>query len=104
MTKRDRRVALAIAISLMTWQCARAAEPLRYKLPDETAKLRDGLGVETARNICATCHSVDYVAIQPPKQGPAFWQAEVAKMRNVYKASISDADAKTIADYLAQTY
>ena len=104
MTRIGRHVTVAIAISLMTWQGVCAAEPRRYKLPDETAELRAGSGAETARNACVTCHSVDYIAIQPPKQGPAFWQAEVTKMRNVYKAPMSDGDAKLIADYLAQTY
>jgi hypothetical protein len=33
----------------------------------------------------------------------ATWTAEVAKMRNVYKAPITDADAALIVDYLAAT-
>ena len=34
----------------------------------------------------------------------ATWAAEVTKMRNVYKAPVSDADAALIVDYLAATH
>ena len=80
------------------------AKPLTYALPDETATLRPGPGVETARDICASCHSVDYINTQPPGPGSEFWEAEVKKMIKSYHAPISEADAKTITDYLAKTY
>ncbi len=80
------------------------AKPLTYVLPEETATLRPGPGVETARDICASCHSVDYINTQPPRSGKEFWEAEVKKMIKSYHAPISEADAKTIADYLAKTY
>ena len=80
------------------------AKPLTYALPDETATLRPGPGVETARDICASCHSVDYINTQPPGRGSEFWEAEVKKMIKSYHAPISEADAKTITDYLAKTY
>ena len=75
-----------------------------YELPDETASFRAGPGVETAQNNCTSCHSTDYVNFQPPKKGQAFWEAEVQKMITVYHAPIDQADAVTIADYLAKTY
>ncbi len=81
-----------------------AAKPLTYTLAAETAMLRPGPGVETAQRVCLACHSPDYIAIQPPKKGAAFWEAEVVKMRVVYKAQIDDADAKAIAAYLTATY
>jgi hypothetical protein len=31
-----------------------------------------------------TCHSPDYIAMQPAKKGHAFWSAEVTKMIKVY--------------------
>ena len=80
------------------------AKPLTYVLPEETATLRPGPGVETAGDICASCHSVDYINTQPPRSGKEFWEAEVKKMIKSYHAPISEADAKTIADYLAKTY
>ncbi|MGA8173049.1 MAG: cytochrome c [Methylocystis sp.] len=80
------------------------AKPLTYELPEETATLRPGPDAETARNNCMSCHSVDYINTQPPRRGREFWEGEVKKMIKSYHAPISDADAKTIADYLAKTY
>ena len=65
------------------------AKPLTYELP---------------QNNCTSCHSVDYIDTQPRRRGKEFWEAEVKKMIKSYHAPISDADAKTIADYLATTY
>lgn len=81
-----------------------AAEPRTYSLPDETATLKPGTGVEVTQNNCLACHSVDYIAMQPPKKGKGFWDAEVTKMIKTYHAPIDEADAKAISDYLAQTY
>jgi sulfite dehydrogenase (cytochrome) subunit B len=80
------------------------AEPVTYDLPEETAVLKPGPGLEAAQSNCTTCHSADYLAMQPPKRGKAFWDAEVTKMIKTYGAPIAEADAKAIADYLAQTY
>ena len=80
------------------------AKPLTYVLPEETATLRPGPGVETARDMCMSCHSVDYINTQPPGRGSEFWEAEVKKMIKSYHAPISEADANAIADYLAKTY
>jgi mono/diheme cytochrome c family protein len=83
---------------------ASEAKPLTYVLPEETATLRPGPGVEAARGVCLSCHSVDYINTQPPRRGSEFWEAEVKKMIKSYHAPISEADAKAIADYLANTY
>ena len=80
------------------------AEPVTYDLPEETAVLKTGPGLEAAQSNCMACHSADYLAMQPPKRGKAFWDAEVTKMIKTYGAPIAEADAKAIADYLAQTY
>jgi mono/diheme cytochrome c family protein len=90
--------ALAVAVGVAT------AEPLTYELPQETATLKPRAGGEVAQNNCLACHSVDYIAMQPPKKGKAFWDAEVIKMIKTYRAPIDEADAKAISDYLAQTY
>ena len=45
-------------------------------------------GRDAAQNNCMACHSVDYIAIQPPKKGKAFWESEVNKMVQTYKAEI----------------
>ncbi|MEA2758529.1 MAG: sulfite dehydrogenase (cytochrome) subunit [Methylobacteriaceae bacterium] len=80
------------------------AEPLTYDLPEETAVLKPGPGLDAAQSNCVACHSADYIAMQPPKRGKAFWDGEVTKMIKTYGAPIAEADAKTIAEYLAQTY
>jgi sulfite dehydrogenase (cytochrome) subunit B len=82
---------------------AAVAAPLVYQLPDETAQLRPGPGVETAV-VCQACHSADYISTQPPREGKAFWQSEVQKMIKVYKAPIPESDVAVIVDYLAATY
>lgn len=83
---------------------AASAAPRTYAMPEETATLRPGPGVEVAQANCVTCHSPDYVAMQPGGKGIAFWTAEVTKMVKVFGAPIRDEDASVIAGYLAATY
>ena len=80
------------------------AKPVTYDLPEETAVLRPGRGIDAAQANCVSCHSADYIAMQPPKKGKGFWEAEVMKMIKVYGAPIEEADVKAITEYLAQTY
>ncbi len=80
-----------------------APSPLTYSLPDETAELKPGPGVETAV-LCRACHSADYISTQPSGKGRAFWEAEAQKMIKVFHAPIDSADASVIVDYLAATY
>lgn len=85
-----------------------AATPRSYDLPEPTAQLRPApgyqIGLAAAEANCQSCHSVDYIAMQPPGKGAAFWTSEVTKMRKVYHAPISEADGTAIAEYLAATY
>ena len=84
--------------------------PQTYTGPDPTAQLRPPkessltAGYEAAQANCQTCHSVDYIATQPPGRGNAFWDGEVAKMIKAYHSPIEQADAGAIAAYLAGTY
>jgi mono/diheme cytochrome c family protein len=79
-------------------------QPVTYDLPEETAVLKPGPGLETAQSNCVACHSADYLAMQPPKKGKTFWEGEVTKMIKTYGAPINESDAKVITDYLTQTY
>jgi sulfite dehydrogenase (cytochrome) subunit B len=99
-----RKFLAAVAFALFGIAGAAIAEPVTYDLPEETAVLKPGPGLETAQSNCVACHSADYIAMQPPKRGKAFWDGEVTKMIKTYGAPITEADAKVIADYLAQTY
>jgi mono/diheme cytochrome c family protein len=98
-----RRVAFG-ALLVTSMAGVAAAKPATYELPDETATFKPGPHQDVAQNNCSACHSADYLTIQPPKKGAAFWQAEVTKMRQVYRAQISDEDAKQIVEYLSQSY
>lgn len=77
-----------------------------YKVPTDPAPvmLPPGPGAEVTANTCAACHSLDYLTNQPRGKGAQFWKDSVAKMINVYGASIEKPDAEAIADYLARTY
>ena len=94
---------LAISCLLFGSAAPAMSAQLTYDLPPETAELRPAPGVETAI-LCKACHSVDYIATQPSKKGKAFWEAEVQKMINTFKAPINTTDASLIIDYLAATY
>jgi mono/diheme cytochrome c family protein len=100
----SRRVAAVIvaAISLVAGAVPVAA--LKIELPPESTTLRQGAGSDLAMRQCMTCHSADYVAIQPPGRPLAFWKAEVEKMKKVYGAPIPDAEIDPIAQYLTREY
>ena len=91
-------------LALLAVSASATANPITYRLPDETAELKPGPGVESAQAYCVACHSADYITTQPSKKGKAFWQAEVQKMIKASKAPIPEADAATITDYLATNY
>jgi cytochrome c553 len=60
-----------------------------------------GPNADAINNNCLACHSAGMVLNQPTMPR-AMWQAEVDKMRAVYKAPIAAGDVKPIVDYLAQ--
>lgn len=101
--------ALCLALAALPGTAARAA-PDSYALPEATAQFKappdagHAAGFQAAQENCMTCHSADYVAMQPPRKGQAFWDAEVAKMVKVYRAPIEEQQAKAIAAYLGATY
>lgn len=82
------------------------AKPLNFVLPDDQTQLANGPGLDIAASNCGACHSAEYIKSQPhgPDFGKAFWQAEVTKMINVYKAPIAPGDVNAIVDYLTATY
>ncbi|MGC5779484.1 cytochrome c [Methylobacterium sp. NFXW15] len=100
---------LAALLALALAPAAQAA-PETYALPEPTAQFKPApdaehaAGFQAAQENCMTCHSPDYVAMQPPGKGAAFWDAEVTKMVKVYHAPIEPAQAKAIAAYLGAAY
>ena len=84
--------------------CAGSALAMKIDLPPETSRLKDAPGVELANAQCVTCHSADYVIMQPRDKPLAFWRAEVDKMKNVYGAPLPADAAAPIAEYLTRNY
>ena len=79
-----------------------AGAPLTLKsvdvtLPDGNRELPDGPGLTAMQSNCISCHTPGMILTQPnmPK---AFWEAEVAKMRNVYKAPVDEKDVPDIVE------
>lgn len=79
------------------------AAELKIELPAERTELKTGAHSDVAAANCVTCHSWDYVAIQPPLPRTA-WKATVLKMRTTFGAPIAENQVDDIVDYLARTY
>ena len=106
---RERRLVLAILAALavaLGIGGATLAKPVTFTLPPETSLLKPAAtdGYQKTANLCAVCHSRDYITTQPAGKGKDFWTAEVTKMVTVYGAPIIEADRTAIVDYLAATY
>lgn len=94
-------IAGAATVSLVA-QAAHAPHGLKsveVTLPDSDLTLPKGPGLAAVENNCLACHSAAMILNQPtlPKN---VWEAEVAKMRNVYKAPVDDKDVADIVGYL----
>lgn len=76
---------------------------LKIELPPETASFKPGPAAGLANGQCLTCHSVEYVAMQPPLSQKG-WTAEVKKMREKYGAKIPEDQIGSIVNYLVQAY
>lgn len=72
---------------------------LSVDLPSSDRAFPPGPGVEAAEANCAACHSPGMILNQP-SLAYATWETEVHKMIAVYKAPVSEEDAKTIVAYL----
>jgi len=53
---------------------------------------------------CAVCHSIDYIEMHTRFSSRALWESTLNKMRNAFKAPLTDAEAKEILDYLERQY
>jgi hypothetical protein len=99
-----RLASLAALLLVMLVRGADAADKTIAMPPDQPfATLKPGAGVEATRQQCVACHSTDYIVIQP-RGGAKQWDAVVTKMIKVFGAPVSDADARTIVEYLATQY
>jgi hypothetical protein len=71
---------------------------------EKPVQLKQAPGLDQVEAHCGACHSLDYVQMNSPFMTSAFWDVEIAKMINAFGAPISEADAKTIAEYLKANY
>ncbi len=92
---------LAFLLALAAWPLL--AKVVQIELPPETESFKPGPGADLANGQCLTCHSVDYVTMQPPMPR-SFWAAEVEKMRQTYGASIPDDQVTSLVEYLTRNY
>jgi cytochrome c5 len=71
-------------------------------LPNIQTELKAGEGKEKTETLCAICHSLDYITMQP-RFTRAQWTATVNKMTKV-GAPINENDAQKIIGYLTMQY
>ncbi len=71
---------------------------VKFPASDKAFPKADGVNLVNAN--CLACHSPNMVLTQPVLSEKD-WQAEVTKMRTLYKAPVSAADVPAIATYLA---
>ena len=100
-----RRILLSILLFAAATGCAYAQgkEIKQITLPNIQTDLAPGEGRDKVSTLCNICHSTDYIAMQA-KSSRAQWVSAVNKMRKVFGAPISDADADVIIRYLAEHY
>jgi len=72
-------------------------------LPNIQTELKAGEGKEKTQTLCAICHSLDYIPMQP-RLTRAQWTATVTKMRKFAGAVINENDAQKIIGYLTMQY
>ena len=80
-------------------QAAPSLSSVAVDLPVGDRTFPQGPGSDLTNANCLLCHSIDMVLYQPPLSR-AGWEAEVKKMRNVYKAPIDPTDDAALVDYL----
>ncbi len=96
---------LALTLAVVTLPMAVWAADLSITLPPDNpyAELKPGRGREIAHVHCSSCHSTDYIVMQP-KGDAKQWEAVVKKMINVYGAAVSDAEIQVVVEYLTSAY
>jgi len=89
--------------ALVTSAIAAADKMIPMPADHAYATLKPGRGVEVTRQQCVSCHSTDYIVMQPRGDAKQ-WDGVVTKMIKVFGAPVNDQDAKTIVEYLATQY
>ncbi len=104
MKAKLKKISTAILMMIVFAAASRlCAEIVTITLPPETGIYKDATGVTLLNAQCLTCHSTEYVGMQPPLSLKA-WTAEVIKMQQKYGAPIPTNQIPEIAAYLAVNY
>lgn len=97
---------IGIAVPGLRMMSARddAAAPVKLvsasiTLPGDAATLPAGPHVDLVTARCTACHSAEMILTQPALP-PAQWQAEIAKMREVYRAPVPAREEPALLAYL----
>ena len=75
----------------------------KVKLPTVSFPMAADESFKVMQRNCQWCHSYGYILNQG-RQSREFWHKVVIKMRDVYKAPISQMDEKAATDYLFKYY
>lgn len=91
--------ALALAVG-------HSAQAQTIELPSDTVLWRpsDLPGYQLVFQKCSLCHSAHYAEYQPPNSKPGYWNAQVLRMKNVFKAPIAEEEIPVILEYLNASY
>jgi sulfite dehydrogenase (cytochrome) subunit B len=93
----DPRIMLAFGLLPAAFAFAAAAA-------EKPIELKPGPGLETVKNNCGGCHSLDYIGINSSFMNHATWEAEVNKMIKAFGAPIDPKDVPALVDYLTKNY
>lgn len=97
------RIIILILLCFMIVTIAVGEEMKSITLTDLKTDLKEGEGLEAVKTHCNTCHSLDYITMQPAfSKGQ--WTAIVNKMKKVFGAPINDIDTESIINYLSTNY
>ena len=96
---------LLAGLAVVLLVASASAQGQRITLPPDDAygHLAPAPGRDVTQTQCQFCHSTDYIVMQPRGDAKQ-WEGVVTKMIKVFGAPVTDADAKTITDYLARAY
>ncbi|HUS36316.1 MAG TPA: cytochrome c [Verrucomicrobiae bacterium] len=90
-------------LTLILFAVSTQAADRGWRLPEERIVVPPGPGSELVSTQCITCHSPDYMAIQP-SLNRATWTATVTKMKDKYGAPIPAEQVEAVVNYLVKTY
>ena len=83
---------------------AAAALSVSALAQEDQIKLKPGTGLDVLQANCGACHSLDYIPMNSAFLDKPRWDAAIKKMQGPFGATISDADAGVILEYLTKNY